>query len=145
MRRRTHPSYPTRRLPVLIALFVALATLVSCGSRVPPTVTLHPQMALDPDAAIYVTSNRQRERVMLAVQNAGLNVASEFRDARYSLRVKIGRSRGGGECGANANVVYILDAIGRRAMVIKGRGRTGDCEPNILDEMSAKLAMGFGL
>jgi len=136
------------RLPVFLALLIALVALAGCGTRVPPTVTLNPLLPLDPDAPIYVTANRERARVVLAVQNVGLNVATAISDARYSLRVKIGRSlsRGGdGSCGGNANVAFILDAFGRRAMVIKGRGRTQQCEPNILDEMSAKLEMGFGL
>lgn len=133
------------RLPVFLALLVALATLAGCGTRVPATVTLHPKVFLDPGRPIYVTANREFARVVLAVRNAGLNVATDLSEDHYRLRVKIGRSRGGGSCGANANVAFTLDAAGRPAMMIKGRGLTGHCEPNILNEMSAKLAMGFGL
>ena len=107
-------------------------------------MTVHPQVALEPNAGIFVTANRERPRVALALVNAGLNVAEDYKDARYSLRVKIGRSRGGSSCGSNANVAYILDVIGQRAMVIKGRGRTGECQPNILDDMSRRLAAAFG-
>ena len=44
----------------------------------------------------------------------------------------------------SSNVVYILDGRGGHLMVIKGRGLTGACVPNIFDDMSQKLATSFG-
>jgi hypothetical protein len=129
-----------------VVLFLAATALASCATRVPPTVTLRPQVELDPNAGIFVAANRERPRVLLSLVDAGLKVAEDYKDARYSLSVSIGRSRGGGRCGSNANIAYILDAIatGQRAMVIKGRGQTGECQPNILDDMSRQLATSFG-
>ena len=48
-------------------------------------------------------------------------------------------------CGQKHNVSYSLAVHGSNVMVIKARGWTGSCEPNMFDEMSAKLAESFAL
>lgn len=128
---------------ILVALLLSAIAVASCATQVPPTITIHPQIALDPDAALFVTSNRERPRVVRALGDAGLKVANESQNAGYTLQVRVGRTRGRADCGNNANVAYILKAAGRNAMVIKGRGRTGECQPNILDGMSQELAWAF--
>ena len=59
----------------------------------------------------------------------------------YTLIAKVGSKRGSSEpCGTTNNVVYDLRSGSGRVLVIKGRGRTGTCKPNIFDDMSQKLA-----
>ena len=57
--------------------------------------------------------------------------------------VTIGRSRGASQCGPRANIIYALNQRSTQILVIKSRGRTGNCEPNMLDQMSQKLATYF--
>ena len=131
------------RILILLVLLLSAIAVASCATQVPPTITMHPQIALDPDAALVVTSNRERPRVVRALGDAGLKIANGYQNAGYILRVRVGHTRGRSDCGNNANVAYILKAAGRNVMVIKGRGRTGKCQPNILDEMSQELALAF--
>ena len=56
--------------------------------------------------------------------------------AAYTLRVRVGDNR---------LTDYAPSVHGRNVMVIKARGWTGSCEPNMFDEMSAKLAESFAL
>jgi hypothetical protein len=63
--------------------------------------------------------------------------------APYTLHVKIGSSRGTRECGSKNNISYSLSGQGFSVLGIKGRGWTGSCPDNMLDEMSALLAAQF--
>ena len=60
------------------------------------------------------------------------------------MNVKVEKNRGNRTCGRISNVAYILDGNGRHLMVIKGRGPTGSCTPNVFDDMSQKLAWFTG-
>jgi len=42
-------------------------------------------------------------------------------------------------------VLYILNGRAGRILVLKGRGMTGGCSPNIFDDMSRLLARHFGV
>ena len=75
--------------------------------------------------------------------DAGLRPTNAVQDANYVLEVRIGNSRGSRSCGSTNNVAYTLSTRAQRVLVIKGRGQTGSCESNILDEMSRKLASSF--
>ena len=72
-----------------------------------------------------------------------VNVSSSVGDhsgADYTLDVRVGRSRYRTSCGSVRNVVYILSNASGRLMIIKGRGLTGSCSPNVFDDLSQKLA-----
>ena len=136
----------TKRFSIPIIAATALLTvslLTSCASTVEPTITQFPIAELKPDAPIYVIANRQRPRVVRALRDAGLNITNRVTNDSYSLRVMIGRSRVSRSCGPKANTVYILNAFGQRLFVLKSRGFSGECEPNMLDDMSRVLAQQF--
>ena len=126
---------------VLALLFAcSLALSMACSSPVAPTTTVEPHSPLERGAALYVTANRQRPRVVQALRSAGLKTTDQMQSGTYTLVVKVGKSRGSQPCGTTNNVVYDLRSAGGRVLVIKGRGQTGTCKPNVLDDMSKKLA-----
>ena len=128
-----------------IVLFsISFVLLLACTTRVPATVTQPPVSPLPKDAKIFLKAARDHARVQQSLQNAGFSLATEGSGAKYALLVKIGRWRGSGECGTVNNVAYVLSTIDHRVMVIKGRGPTGTCPGNILDEMSRMLASYAG-
>ena len=124
-------------------LLAALLVLPACTSRVPATVTVGPLMPISQEPRIFLTASSRYERVQRAMVDAGLSLTASVQEANYVLDVRIGSSRGSNECGSTNNVVYILNGGNQRILVIKGRGRTGNCPSNILDEMSRKLATFF--
>lgn len=124
-------------------LVFALALLPACSSPVPATVTWGPSMQIGEGRGVFVTANEQAPRVQQSLRDAGLSVV-EASDAPYLLRVDVGNSRGGQACGRTKNVRYILHKGRARILVLKGRGRTGQCSPNIFDDMSRLLESYFG-
>ena len=134
----------TARMITFLLLLVAAGSLAACSSTVPPTITRTPQVALRADSPVFLVAIRQRERVAQSLMAAGVEVSSRVENDGYTLIVKIGRGRGGTSCGTTANVAYILRSYGRNVLVIKGRGKTGDCTPNMLDDMSLRLAKMMG-
>jgi hypothetical protein len=129
-------------LAVAIALQVVFVS--ACKSPVPPTVTRAPTMALEPNPAIFVQATAQRPRIEESLRQAGVRLAESYGDADYILNVSVGRRRGNLACGGTSNVAYILDGRTGHLMVMKGRGLTGTCTPNIFVDMSQKLVTYFG-
>jgi hypothetical protein len=129
-------------LSVAIAAQVVLAS--GCTSPVPPTVTRAPTTPLKADPAIFLQAGVQRPRVAESLRNAGVRLTETFSEADYILNVNVGRRRKNQACGGSSNVAYILDGRDSHVMVIKGRGLTGTCAPNVFDNMSQKLATYFG-
>ena len=131
-----------------IALAVAIAAQVAlgfgCTSPVPPTVTRTPMAPLKENPAVFLQASVQRPRIAESLRNAGIRLAESFAEADYILNVNVGRRRATQTCGGISNIAYILDGRGRHLMVMKGRGLTGACAPNIFDDMSKKLASYFG-
>ena len=132
----------TTRLFVLFSISFVL--MLACTTRVPPTVTRPPVSPFPKDAKIFLQAARDHPRIQQSLQNAGFSLSTEWSGAEYALLVKIGARRGAGKCGTVNNVAYVLTTGGRRVMVIKGRGPTGTCPGNILDEMSRTLASYAG-
>ena len=128
----------------LSLLVVPLALMSACSSHVPATVTVSPQIPIKKGSTIFVLAQVQRERIVKSLVDAGLEVSDQWTGDGYSLTVQVGSSRGRQECGGTHNVAYTLSGAGQRLMVIKGRGRTGSCNPNIFDDMSRKLASAAG-
>ena len=129
-------------LAVAIALQVVFGS--ACTSPVPPTVTRAPTMALKANPAIFVQATAQIPRIEESLRQAGVRIAESYGDADYILNVNVGRRRGNLPCGGTSNVAYILDGRAGHLMVIKGRGMTGTCTPNIFVDMSQKLVIYFG-
>ena len=128
----------------LSLLVLPLGLSSACASRVPATVTLSPPIPIKQGANIFVLASKQRDRIVESLINAGLNASDDWTGSGHSLKVAIGSSRSSTACGSVQNVSYTLTAGGSRFMVIKGRGATGSCEPNIFDDMSKKLASYVG-
>ena len=131
-----------------IALAVTLAlsfTLGSgCTSPVPPTVTRQPATPLKANPAVYLQATVQGPRIAESLRTAGVRLVESYGEADYILNVNVGRRRRNQECGGSSNIAYILDGRGSHLMVIKGRGLTGTCAPNVFDAMSQKLVTYFG-
>jgi hypothetical protein len=101
-------------------------------------------MALKANPAIFVQATAQIPRIEESLSQAGVRIAESYGDADYILNVNVGRRRGNLPCGGTSNVAYILDGRAGHLMVIKGRGMTGTCTPNIFVDMSQKLVTYFG-
>jgi len=121
-------------LAVVIAMQVVLVS--GCTSPVPPTVTRAPPTPLKANPSIYLQAGVQRPRVAESLRNASVRLTETFSEADYILTVNVGRRRRTQTCGGSSNVAYILDGRSSHLMVIKGRGLTGTCAPNVFDDMS---------
>jgi len=124
----------------LILIAVSIGSLGACTSRVPARVTYGPSLPLDKDAEIFVMANSQRERIVQSLTDAGWNCSETWTANGYLLTVSVGNRRIPRSCGSVNNVAYMLNGAGHRIMVIKGRGRTGSCEPNVFDDLSGLLS-----
>ena len=129
------------RVAWILALAVAL--LPSCTSLVPATVTWGPSEPISDERTIFLTARSQRVEIERSLRDADFVVANT-RPEGYVLRVDIGRNRGSQPCGTLNNVSYILSRGSTRILVIKGRGLTGSCTPNILADMSRMMQSYFG-
>jgi hypothetical protein len=99
---------------------------------------------LNSGPAIFLQARVQRPRIAESLRNAGVRLAESFAEADYILNVNVGRRHKNQTCGGSSNIAYVLDGRGRHLIVIKGRGLTGTCTPNIFDDMSHKLSTYFG-
>ena len=126
----------------LIALQVVLGS--GCTSPVPPTVTRAPVTSLSAHPAIYLQANVQRPRILDSLHGAGIRTTNSLEEADYILAVDVGERRVNMKCGGMHNIVYILSGDGFPLMEIKGRGLTGECVPNVFDDMNQTLATYFG-
>jgi len=122
------------------ALLIVGCLIVACSTPVPPTVTLGPVVPVDRSAVLFVMAESQRSRIVESLRHAGLRPADEPSETGLRLWVRLGGRRGGARCGGIHNVAYVLSEREMRVAVIKGRGSTGTCEPNIFDAMSQRLA-----
>ena len=125
----------------LFLLVLPLGLTSACSHVVPATVTAIPQVPIHKGANIFVVAQAQRDRIVKSLVDAGLNVSDEWAVDDYSLTVSVGRWRGSSGCSGVSNVAYVLNDAGRRLMVIKGRGATDECVPNVFDDMSRLLAV----
>jgi hypothetical protein len=129
-----------RDLLVAIVLCSSLGLLLACSTTVPATITMRPTAPIKRSSPFFVVTRSQRESIEKSLGAAGLQVSDDPSKVGYSIEVRIGGSRGSRDCGTVNNVVYIVTAGGQRVMVIKGRGPTGSCSPNIFDDLSKQLA-----
>ena len=133
-----------RKIALVAAVTLLVALGSACRSLVPPTVTRPPTTALKANPSVFLQATVQRPRVAESLRTAGIALADSYGEADYILNVTVGRRRGNQACGGTSNVAYILDGKVGHLMVMKGRGLTGTCIPNIFDAMSNKLSSYFG-
>ncbi len=123
-----------------VVIVLQLVLLPGCATPVPATVTRAPASPLKSNPRIFLRATVQRQRIADALRDAGLRTAESFNDFDYTLEVRVGRNRRSTTCGGVNNVAYLLKSSGRYVLVIKGRGLTGSCSPNVFDDMSQMLA-----
>lgn len=128
---------------VAAVLVLACALLPSCSTPVPATVTFGPSIRMTKEPTIAVLAVAQRPQIEQSLLAAGLIVPPD-RPANYWLEVDVGASRGSQSCGPIANVKYTLIRRGTPILVVKARGPTGACDPNVFDEMSRLMESYFG-
>jgi len=133
-----------KSMGMAITIVLQLSILSSCTTLVPATVTRAPETALMSNPKLFVQATAHREQIMESLYNAGLDLNDSLSGADYTLLVKVGRNRHSTRCGGISNVAYLLQSEGRFILVIKGRGFTGSCSPNVFDDISQKLASYAG-
>jgi hypothetical protein len=99
---------------------------------------------LDANPAVFLQAKVQRPRIAESLRKAGVRMTESYAEADYILNVNVGNRRNTQACGGSSNIAYVLDGRDRHLMVIKGRGLTGTCAPNVFDDMSLKLSTYFG-
>jgi hypothetical protein len=133
-----------QRITLAIAIALQVVLLSSCTSPVTPTVTRPPTTSLNAHPAIYLQASVQRPRILDSLHGAGIRTATSLEKADYILAVNVGKRRVNMKCGGMHNIVYTLSGKRFPLMEIKGRGLTGDCMPNVFDDMSQTLVSYFG-
>ena len=131
---------------ILLAGLIALQIVLVSGCTVPmaPVVTQTPSASLKAHPAIYVQTSVQRPRILDSLHGAGIRTTNSIREADYTLTVVLGKRRVKMQCGGMHNIIYTLGDMDYQLMEIKARGLTGECTPNVFDEMSQTLASYFG-
>ncbi len=128
-------------LLIVVAVLVgSVGSVISCASDVPPTVTRNYGFPIEKKMDIFVMTPDERPRITESLTKVGLKPVEARTTVGYTLDIRLGGNRRTQACGSVRNVTYILSGPTGRMLVIKGRGPTGTCQPNILDQMSAKLA-----
>jgi len=123
-----------------LSLAFALAVGIGCTTPVPPQTRVLSTIAPDVPMKLYVMTNDELGAVVEQLERAGFEIANDPTNAPGVLHVRLGSSRGSRECGLNRNASFDLRLNSVRVAVIKGRGYTGTCSPNILGAMSTELA-----
>ena len=121
---------------ILLALVL---TLPACGT-VPPTPTTQGTLVLEAEPSFYVTAAKQKPAVVDALRRAGIVVVDDLLESSHQLRVTLGVDKSFRDCGTLNNVKYTIRLQRRTLLEFAGRGWTGECQPNVFDEMSLELA-----
>ena len=122
--------------------FILITLLcVSCATPVAPRTAIMSGADFSGRARVMLSSNHSYDRIRKSLVLAGIEQAS-IREANVIVDVTIGgpRSSGDSSCGRIANIRYVVRVDARIVANIVGRGPTGECEENIVDQMSASLA-----
>lgn len=132
-----------RRAVMLIAVAAlagSVGSVTSCASDVPPTVTRNYGYPIDKKMDMFLITTDERARITESLRKAGFRPVEVRKDGGYTLDVRLGGNRRTQPCGSVRNVTYILTGPSGRMLVVKGRGATGTCQPNLYDGMSALMA-----
>ena len=121
-------------------LAASLLLLITMGcANVAPRVTFAATEPIDIERPFFLVVNRDGEQVEKALSKEGVKITNANLDSIYELRVRVGRNLSREKCGSVHNVSYEVLDRGMRVMIIKGRGPTGSCQPNIFEQMSKEL------
>ncbi len=142
----------------------ALALLITSCAAVQPFVSSPPTAPIKPNPTIFVAAQRDRGRITESLEHLGIEVVDEGQPD-YLLRAKVGKSKKLAkekDCGTFSSGSYELFEFSkeyirdsrvlswgsisrgdRRVLTMKGRGWTGNCSPNIWDDMSRTLVDQF--
>lgn len=129
----------------LVPFLLLAGLLLSCTSPEPPYIRVIEPLALPDAPRIYLISNRNSQRMVESLNTNGLLIAKGISKANLLLRVNFGAKRKQtAECGQVRNLKYELRRANRLVLWIQGRGPTGKCADNIVDQMTAELARLLG-
>jgi hypothetical protein len=128
--------------PKLAGLIGALF-LSACIADVAPTTRVLGTLNLMESPVLFVSANRDREHVVESLTHAGFAVTEEIQKANLVLEAKLGTKKSDSPCGVVRNVIYVLLEHGTPVLQLKGRGGTGWCPNNILNQMSRELAQSL--
>jgi hypothetical protein len=120
-------------------LLVLALVLLACGTS-PPIQTTQSSLVLEAEPSFYVTAAKQKPAVVDALRRAGIVVVADLLESSHQLRVTLGVDKSFRGCGTLNNVKYTIRLQRRTLLELAGRGWTGECQPNIFDEMSLELA-----
>lgn len=126
---------------LLAALLLAWTT--ACSTHREPVFTFEHVPYLDGDPTIFLIAARDYGHIAASLHASGFEVVTQPGTTPYALDVKLGSKRATKKCGTLQNVSYLLTASGTEVLQLKGRGYTGFCDPNILEQMTAQLATRF--
>ncbi len=130
--------------PSKLAALAGSLLLAACITEVSPTSRVLRPLRLAEPPILLVSANRDRERVVDALDRAGISTTEDLRRANLELEVKLGAKKSDSPCGVVRNVVFIVRERGTPALQIKGRGGTGACANSILQQMSQELERVLG-
>ena len=122
------------------SILLALVLLLSACGTVPPTPTKQGIFVLEAEPSLYVTATKQKPAIVDALRRAGIIVVDDLLESSHQLRVTLGIDKSFRDCGTLNNVKYTIRLQRRTLFELAGRGWTGECEPNVFDEMSLELA-----
>ena len=112
--------------------------IYGCGT-IAPQVTYKETLEATQDVSVYVIAARQKKEIIASLKSEGIMVVENRLQGSYLLRVTLGVEQGYRDCGKLSNVIYALRHDKRSVLEIRGKGWTGTCDPNILEDMSRKL------
>ena len=122
-------------LCVCVLLFSAFA----CSTRVAPRVVPVKKLAPFGEGRIYLEASRDYERIAESFRNMGIPVSNAPHGTDLTVKARLGRSRGSGECGASHNMQWLVYQGTYLVAKMVGRGPIGHCSDNIVDAMTAEL------
>jgi hypothetical protein len=120
-------------------LLARVLWLPACGT-VPPTQTTQSPLALEAEPNFYLMAAKQKPAIVASLRRAGIVVVDDLLESSHQLRVTLGVDKSFRDCGTLNNVIYAIRLHRSTLVEFKGRGWTGECQPNIFDEMSRELA-----
>jgi hypothetical protein len=124
----------SRRIVVVVAAAGLLLAYAAGGEEA------RPGWVVDRGFSVFLTAARQKARISESLRHAGIQVVDDILDSPALLRATVGNEKGVRRCGTRNNVKYALRIGNDQLLELTAAGWTGTCEPNVFDELSAKLA-----
>ena len=124
------------RIKFLLAPVLLL--IPACGTT-SPTVSIDDLALLEAKPKIYVIAAKQKTEILKVLSTTDLGLVGSLAGSDYQLRVTLGMDRGFKDCGTLNNVKYDLRHNQKTVVLIQGRGWTGNCRPNVFQEVTQKL------